>query len=90
MSIWIEAVAAVKLFKVEETKDAQPVAASQGRRPHAAGCASFVSSTLKSLTAATDAIQIDMAFGASIADEVRRADLQAFATATGQGRASQI
>ena len=52
--------------------------------PHAAGCASFVSSTLKSLTAATEAIQIDMAFGASIADEIRRADLQAFATATGQ------
>ena len=46
MSIWIEAVAAVKLFKVEEPKDSQPAAASQG-------------------------IQMDMAFGASTADEVR-------------------
>ena len=55
-----------------------------------AGCESFGSSTLKSVTAATAAIQKDMAFGASTAEGVRRFDPRAFATATAHGKATHL
>ena len=57
----IEAVAAVELFKVDDPKESQPAEASQGRRPHAAASDSFGSSILKSLTAVTTSIQMDLA-----------------------------
>ena len=66
-SFRIAAVAAVKLFEIEELKESQAAAASQGRRPHAAACDSFSSSILKSLPAATASIRMDQALGAGVA-----------------------
>ena len=44
--------AAVKLFKVEEMKESRPAASSRGLEKATSGRDSFISSTLKSLTAA--------------------------------------
>ena len=63
----IEAVAAGKLFEVEELEES--LAAACGRRPCEAAAASdsFSSSTLKSFPAATASIMMELAFAAGVA-----------------------
>ena len=47
-------------------------------RPHAAGCDSFCSSILKSLTAVTTSIQMDLPVVAGVEDEDQRSDSRLF------------
>ena len=78
MSIWIAAVAAVKLFKIEEQKES--LAAAGGRRPCEAAAASdsFSSSTLKSFPAATASIMMELAFAAGVAGGNESFDSRSF------------
>ena len=74
----------MKLFKIEELKEAQPAACGRSPCEAEAGCASFSSSILKSFTAATASIQKDLTLGAGVADGNQRSDSHPFGTASKQ------
>ena len=66
------AVATVKLCKVAAPKESQPAACGRRAREAIAGCDSFGSLIMKSLTAVTTPSQADLAFVAGVEVEGQR------------------